>query len=76
MIEVFKAIRRHKVDKKKYDAWVEKFSEQIRKCTGNDDCAVAAELESWPFEANDTLYNWRLEDPVDAALEALSYYGD
>ncbi|MBN5255580.1 hypothetical protein JY459_20535 [Serratia marcescens] len=76
MIETFKAIRRHKADKQKYDAWVEKFSEQIRKCTGNDDSAVAAELESWPFETNDTLYSWRLEDPVDAALEALSYYGD
>lgn len=44
-------------------------------CTNSKD-AVKAELECWPFIPDEPIYNWRDANPVDAANEALSYYGD
>lgn len=58
-----------------YDEWVKRFSAQVLECTRSED-AVKAELECWPFVPENSIYNWRDADPVEAANEALSYYGD
>ncbi len=62
-------------ERAKYDDWVKRFSTQIFECTRSED-AVKAELECWPFTPENSIYDWRDADPVYAANEALSYYGD
>lgn len=62
-------------ERKKYDTWVKAFSDRIFECTRSNE-AVKAELECWPFEPDEIMYNWRESDPVDAADEAMIYYGD
>ncbi|ASN57583.1 hypothetical protein NP142_13975 [Salmonella enterica] len=63
------------IDRCKYRIWIRRFSARIFDSTGSKE-AVRAELECWPFEPDDNLYNWRETDPFDAADDALSYYGE
>lgn len=75
MMTVLMAALKKRKDRDEYDAWVKSFSDRIFECTRSN-AAVKAELECWPFVPEETMYNWREADPVDAADEALSYYGE
>ncbi|HGP3975212.1 TPA: hypothetical protein ACLK0A_001311 [Klebsiella pneumoniae] len=74
---ISKILSRFKKDPERasYDEWVKRFSAQVFECTRSED-AVKAELECWPFVPENSIYNWRDAYPVEAANEALSYYGD
>lgn len=74
---ISKILSRFKKDPERlrYDEWVKQFSARLLEYTRSED-AVKAEIECWPLTPENSIYNWRDADPVDAAIEAMTYYGD
>lgn len=62
------------IERLKFILWCLRFYWRIYSRTRSRECA-RAELKQWDFRATDG-YDWREADPVYAADEALSYYGD